>query len=156
MRYEWQSGTNLGVPVEVAAQEITRITTRDGGATPKVIVDEARPEEAPLHPAFEWDDSKAGELFRLGQARNLVRAIVLAPEPEKNETQSPVRAFISVSHPKPSRIYKPTLEVLREPDEAEEVKRRFRHELLALRQRYMALLELDEALNQKVSELLAG
>jgi len=51
----------LGIDAQTAGSELDRIRQRDGTIIPAVVVDEARPEEAPLHPAFEWRDSVAAE-----------------------------------------------------------------------------------------------
>lgn len=41
------------------------------------VVAAARPESSALHPFFEWDDSKAAREYRLGQAKTLVRAVII-------------------------------------------------------------------------------
>lgn len=40
----------------------------------EVVADAARP-DSPLHACFEWDDAKAAGLFRLEQARHLLRSV---------------------------------------------------------------------------------
>ena len=65
--------------------ELTRLHDKYGNLTPHVVVDEARDEESPIHDRFEWDDTKAGEEFRLGQARKLIR-VVLTVGPQGNST----------------------------------------------------------------------
>ena len=46
--------------------ELTRIAAvNDDTLTPELVVEDARPEESPLHAHFEWDDQIAGEQFRL-------------------------------------------------------------------------------------------
>jgi len=152
MKFEYRGpGAPKDIPAGVTGAELTRIAERDGGIVPSAVVEEARPEDAPLHSAFEWDDSIAAEEYRQQQARQLVRAVVLVSEPERNETAPVVRAFVSIRNTAgatpQSRLYKPTLDVLANPDEAEQVKRRLRNEVIALRQRYMSLLELDESVS---------
>lgn len=74
--YKFRSGFQpRGVSAEVAAAELSRIHADHGAIVPAVVVDEARPASAPLHPVFEWDDRTAAEAFREHQARNLVRAV---------------------------------------------------------------------------------
>jgi hypothetical protein len=41
------------------------------------FVDRSRPPAAPTHKFFEWDDARAGELYRRNQARNLVRRVAV-------------------------------------------------------------------------------
>jgi hypothetical protein len=159
MIYEFRGpGAPKDIPAHQVGAELTRIYERDGGITPATVVDEARPPMALLHDAFEWDDSVAAERYREAQARQIVRSVVLVSEPEKRESAPIVRAFVSLSAPKPgaaqARIYKPTLDALNDPAEADDVKRRLRHELLALRRRYMDLLDVSDMI-QAVHEVMA-
>lgn len=62
------------------------------GLTPANVVDVSRPESAPLHAYFEWNDGVAAEKYREVQAGNLIRAIVTV-----TESSGPVRAFVSVT-----------------------------------------------------------
>lgn len=160
MRYEWQGPqAPKHIAVDDAVREITRIQQRDGGATPAALVEESRPPMAPLHTAFEWDDSVAAEQYRQEQARQVIRAVVLVPEPEKREQTPVVRAFVSIANPAgpnpQSRMYKPVLAVLENPAEADELKRRLRNDLLRLRQRYLNIIEMDDMLKEQMQQLIA-
>ena len=53
------------------------IYNRDGEVKASVLVDEARPEESPAHPAFEWRDEVAAEEYRLYQARHLIKRVTI-------------------------------------------------------------------------------
>lgn len=70
----------VGVHASVVGEELRRIHDANGRLTPEIVVDDARPAEAPLHPAFTWDDAKAAEEFRLMEARDLIRAVHLVEE----------------------------------------------------------------------------
>lgn len=48
---------------------------RNGEVKPEWLVKAARDEDHPAHNEFEWDDSIAGEQYRLGQAAALIRRI---------------------------------------------------------------------------------
>lgn len=58
---------------EVINAELTRLYKRDGQLTASKVLDEAKRKTSPLHPKFEWDDKKAGNNYRLMQARTLIR-----------------------------------------------------------------------------------
>ena len=75
----------------VAAVELQRIEQKYGYLTPEFVVDEARPEGSPIHSRFEWDDSVAGEAYRRGQARQLIRIVVV----KNDEDVSPM--FVHVT-----------------------------------------------------------
>ena len=55
-------------------------------------MDISRPESAPLHDEFDWNDASAAEKFREHQARNIINALVVQTE----STQTEVRNFFIV------------------------------------------------------------
>ena len=69
----------LGVDAQTAGSELDRIRRRDGTIRPAAVVDEARPEEAPLHRAFEWRDPVAAEQWREHQASTLIKVVRVVP-----------------------------------------------------------------------------
>lgn len=89
--YKYRGGRGYGVPAQVAGEEFDRIASKFGVLQPKDVVDEARPDDAPLHPAFEWNDFAAAEQFRQSQAREMIREIVVV-RPEA----PPINQFVSV------------------------------------------------------------
>ncbi len=44
-----------------------------GRISPPIVLEDARDPKSPLHNAFEWDDSIAGEKYRLEQAGDIIR-----------------------------------------------------------------------------------
>ena len=91
--YQWRNGSRIrgGVDAQAAGEELDRIRDKHNGLQPQDVVDESKPDEAPLHPCFEWDDAAAANEHRKHQARTLVRSIeVVYPEAE------PEPAFIHV------------------------------------------------------------
>lgn len=48
----------------------------DGMLTAELVVEAARPEDSPIHEAFEWDDDQAGTAYRLWQARQMIKVEV--------------------------------------------------------------------------------
>lgn len=74
--------------------------------TPAILVDDARPEDSPLHKFFEWDDSVAAERYRVHQAQQVVnhlRVIIREEGPARKafhsvtitETEGVERAYVS-------------------------------------------------------------
>lgn len=64
-----------GVSADVAGIELANIRESHGALTASIVVDASRPDSAPLHPVFEWDDFSAAENHRRWQARQLIRAV---------------------------------------------------------------------------------
>lgn len=56
--------------------ELRRLSI-DGTVTPEQVVEAARPDDAPLHGEFNWDDASAAHQHRLDQARTLIKSVRL-------------------------------------------------------------------------------
>jgi hypothetical protein len=56
------------------------------------VVSQAQKEENPLHKYFEWDDAKAGAEYRIWQARQLIKVVVVMLP---NATE-PIQAYVSM------------------------------------------------------------
>ena len=96
MAYAWKkrvAGYAAKVAADEAAAELIRIKTDRGQLRPADVVDESRPDEAPLHPVFEWDDHVAAEAHRCEQARHLIRSVVITGD---DGQPGDVRAFVSI------------------------------------------------------------
>lgn len=91
MVYKWAKGTRHKVDPNVAGAVCEELE-RDGILNAKNLVDISRPESAPLHDEFDWNDASAAEKFREHQARNIINALVVQTE----STQTEVRNFFIV------------------------------------------------------------
>jgi len=60
-----------------------------GVLRPRDVVDFARNPKTVLHDRFDWDDTSAADLYRLEQARHVIRSVVR----------------VTQYHPKPFRLY---------------------------------------------------
>jgi hypothetical protein len=74
----------LHVDAQTAGEELDRIRQEHGTLEPGTVVDESRPDEAPLHPVFEWCDPKAAELYREHQATHLIKQVRVIVPPRLN------------------------------------------------------------------------
>lgn len=96
MVYSWRPGVSPAVPAQVAGEEMERIRVHNNGRlTQEDIVEAAKPKTAPLHPAFEWNDKKAAEQWRLEQASYMIRHIAVAVSGSAD--RAPIRAFVNVT-----------------------------------------------------------
>jgi hypothetical protein len=95
--YIWASGSRFAkstLAPQVAGVELERLQQEHGGRiTPVDVVEAARPVGTPLHPVFEWDDARAGELYRVDQARHVIGAIrVVQPRNDPREEPRSINA----------------------------------------------------------------
>lgn len=54
--------------------------SKDGGVTPQMLVKASKRQDSLLHDQFEWDDQKAGNQYRVWQARQLLRSMTVEVE----------------------------------------------------------------------------
>lgn len=114
--YSFRTGAHVkGVEPPVAGCELERIRRVNAGKLrSKTVVDEARPEQAPLHPAFEWDDAAAAEAHRCQQARELIRAVRV----KYPDSAQPEPAFVHIkAQPAGDSYYQNTRICVGNPDE---------------------------------------
>lgn len=156
--YSWKMNGLYPVPAQQAGEEIERICEKHGGATPKAIVDESRPEHAPLHPIFEWNEPVAAELWREQQARQIVCCLITVEQTAKSSEPVQVRAF---HHAR--QAYHPMSVVVQSRDMMEEVKADALRSMLAFKQKYSVLSEkflevqrVIEAMDKAIPKLKDG
>ena len=140
MIYQIKRGARLpkGISAQVAGDEIERLES-EGRLTPRDLVEDSRPEDAPLHRCFEWDDTVAAERYREAQAHYIIRSIEVTVE----RTEQPTRAFVYTVSDN-SGEYKSIGVVLRDSNSREALLDSARRELLAFRRKYQTLYELSE------------
>ncbi len=89
----------------------------NGILLPEDVVKNARSVKSPLHSHFQWDDSIAGEEYRIWQARQLIKvAVTIIPNFDK-----PIRAYVSLREDRPEGGYRLLVEVLANVDLKEQL-----------------------------------
>lgn len=94
--------------------ELDAIAAEHGGLTPALVLDRARDPRTALHSLFEWDDSVAGERYRLLQAQNLIR-VVATIIPVNDGQPVRVRAYVSLGSERGEGFYRPMRLVMADP-----------------------------------------
>ena len=102
----------------------------------------AKAKSSPLHDLFEWDNDKAGEQYRLWQARELIRvSIRFLPESGTN-----TRVYVSLrsDRTEDGGGYRSMVEVMSDSDQRAQLVSDVLAELKAIREKYAELKELAE------------
>lgn len=144
-KYTWKSGA-IGKIREVSAVKAGKIIDRlgkTGNATPKAIVDEARPVNSDIHNWFEWNDSDAAEKYREDQARDMVQQIVIITEINDNPVEC--RAFVTVIENE-TRQYSPIVQALSQPELRDQVIDAVATEISRLKNKLFIFKGLEEAI----------
>jgi hypothetical protein len=90
-------------------EELALIAKRNRGMiSPDKVVAFAKNKKTALHHSFQWDDRKAGDQYRLWQARQIIRVHVAVI---KDDTK-PVRAYVSLQQDRGAKGYRRTVDVL--------------------------------------------
>ena len=139
MIYKFKSGTRLKVSAQAAGELCAELESQ-GRLTPHEVVEASRPDDAPLHSAFEWDDAKAAEKYRETQASYIIRSVEVVPE----GSSKPTRAFVSLVINENEREYHEINKVLRIRSERELLLEEAKRELTAFKNKYAVLEELAD------------
>ena len=105
------SFVTANVEANVVGNELDRIHQKHGALRPNDVVDEAKPEDAPLHPVFEWDDEVAGQQWRVHTARNLIRSVHVV-----TDNKEPSAVYVNIQNNDKQREYQPIEMVVNKPD----------------------------------------
>lgn len=139
MRYQFRAGTRLpkNLSPETVVTELEKIKAEEGSLTPQAIVDAAQPETSPIHPAFEWDDGKAANHYRVWQARYLVKSV----EVITTERKQALPVFVHVPVAGEPGSYQPTMDVLQDADMLQRALGELRSKLKSAERSVNALME---------------
>ncbi len=118
-------------------QELQVIYEQNQKLTPALVVEVARDPDHPLHHRFEWDDEKAGDKYRLHQARQLIRSVRIRVIDEDDPGNNyEVRAYQAVRQPSGNTAYQSTLELTEDPFMSRLILATMEREWRALKARY--------------------
>ncbi len=120
--------------------ELDRIAKTEGLLHPERVLEVAKDEDNPLHAYFLWDDTEAAELYRIHQARGLIRIYVVhAPRVSRQ-----VRAYVSVPSDRATTGgYRPSATVADSPQWSAEMFNEIEAKVRGLRRSYAYLSFLD-------------
>ena len=124
-----------------------------GELTPQLVVDKARPEGAPLHDRFEWDNEVAGEKYRLVQAQQIIRSVKISFTDQNTGEQKFIRGFHSVREAgdADSEGYRPTEEIVEDDVALKILLRQFEREIRELKRKYGHLAEFAEMVRAAIA-----
>lgn len=126
-----------------------------GELTARLVVDAARPTQSPLHGRFEWDDDVAGDLYRLEQARGLIRSVKLRYGDESDLPSHHVRRFVNVAYrdDTPHATYMPTEEAMADDVTRQIVLRQMKREWVTFKRKYDAYVEFGELIRNEAESI---
>ena len=139
----WKSGSRYSNSIADANKCANEIMSIGGEITRESVLEKARDENTELHKCFEWNDSIAAEKYRLVQAGEVIRFLVIE-EDEKPHDRPEIRIFHITDK---SEGYKPVQYIVKHESEYEKLLAKAWAELRAFKAKYACLEELREILD---------
>lgn len=152
--YKWKPGSHLSTLDAQECGDTLELLRQhhNGRLTAQIVVEQAIDEQSPLHPAFEWDDTKAAEEYRLEQARSLIRSVLIVSE----GTAPEVRAFVTVLQADDQYLsYTHIVQAMENPILREQVLTRAKSELVNWEERYHHLEEFS-MVHHVIAKVVSG
>ena len=136
--FVWTARCKVSIDPQVAGLALKKMAKR-GELTAAAVVDAARPDGAPLHEAFEWDDAIAAEKHRAEQARLILRSIRIVG----GDDQEPERVYWHVAT-ETVDAYVTTARVREEDELRAALLSECVRTLMSARKKYAELVEMAE------------
>jgi hypothetical protein len=137
MIYKFREGYSLPIKAQIVGERLAEIQARHGETFGcDDVLEDARPEDSPLHGCFEWDDTEAAEKYRLDQARKIIRSIeVVVITESKAERKGP--AYVHI--PQATSAYMRTETAMADTDRSAQVIAEAKAQLAGWNRRYRFL-----------------
>lgn len=117
------------------------IRERHGVLTPAIVLEEARPEDSPIHGfVFHVDIAEAAEGYYLERAHRLIQIAKVTVKERENEPARRVRAFVGIPSEDSGYVYEPIGVVV---TDAEKLSRARFEAVRRLREAESAVEDLD-------------
>lgn len=134
MMYKWNAGAPAyKVPPDIVGNAIEGIQNEYGEVTKERVLEAARPEDSPMHDLFEWNDSVAAEKFRLRQAGQILRCLIVVNDEKPDQK---CRAFVRISNYNESGRFIDVNSAMQAESTRQVILRNALHELELFQQKY--------------------
>lgn len=134
--------------------ELMAIRSEYGHLTPANVVRAATDPSHALHDRFEWDDAVAGEKYRLGQARQIIR-VVREAYTDRRGNPADLRAFHAIPRADGEMAYEPLSEIVHDDIASKVLMASMEREWRTLRARYERFAEFRQMILGDLGESAA-
>lgn len=146
-QYSWKKDSWLSTrkfDANEVGYEMEQIDKTYGVVTAEKVVERAENENNLLHDYFEWNNDKAGHLWRLQQARVLIASVEVTYINEEKKEPVTVRAFVNT---KKDQGYQRIEKVVSDVDRYQMLLDKAYDDLRVVRDKYTDLQEIQEKLS---------
>lgn len=141
MKYCWKS-VGFTANADKVGEELERIESREE-LTREAVLEYAKDKKSELNKCFEWDDSIAGEKYRLQQASFVLSSIsiVVSEEPKKA-----TRMYVTIKN-EDKKTYKNIVSVLENEDEYKQLLDKAERDFVSYKEKYQDMVKLKDLKN---------
>ena len=146
-QYSWKAGLTSNYYKKFDANAVgNELETLGDNVTAEQVVEQASKRSSSMHEMFEWDDTKAGYMWRKQQAANILCALHVEYITESKEEKEPVkvRAYVGL---KQRHGYHKIETVVEDVDMYTQLLEKAYNELRGVRNKYKDLGEIQEKLS---------
>ena len=93
--YSFRPHSCIKADPQVAGEICAKLESEDR-LSPENLLDECRPEDAPMHDYFEWDDAIAAEKYRVNQSAHVIRCLQVTVVEDDKKPEEPKKAYFCV------------------------------------------------------------
>lgn len=156
MTYKWKSGSRYANGLAQTAGEICASLEEKGMLTPSHLVNVSRPEDAPLHKCFEWDDRTAAEAYRKNQAMHIIRSIEVVTEDTEGKEASQMSCFYHIELDDVEPHYEHINTIIKNEDKYQSLLASAKKEMTVFCNKYReieALKKVRDAMGEAIEEI---
>lgn len=140
MIYQWKTGARIKTDPVVALNVMSELD-KQGRLNAETLVEVSKPEDAPMHNEFEWNDQVAADEWRKQQARCIIHSITYIDE--NDPKPEPTRVFFNIEEH--SGNYTAIQTIIKSEDKTEALKSQALKELQAFTRKYRTILKAINA-----------
>ena len=148
MKYKWNS-TGFTANADKVGKELEIIEETRELTNSNVLQYAKTHKSSELNKCFEWDDTVAGEKYRMHQATLILGSISIVVV----EQEEPVKAFVNIKTNEEKRIFKSIVKVLENGEEYQQLLEKAERDFISYKDKYNKLVEIKDLKNIIIKNL---
>ena len=134
MKYKWSTASFKNVSADKVGVELEKIENEGRLTNASVLEFAKNNENSELNKCFDWDDTVAGEKWRLQQASSILTSISIVIQEESQENI--VKAFINIKTKDDKREFQNVVSVINNDEAYTQLKDKAEKEFISYKQKY--------------------
>lgn len=143
MVYQWKSGSCIKANPQAAGEQMEMLAASESGLTAETLLEASKPEDAPLHNDYEWNDTKAAVNWRFHQSRHFMISLVTVHVDESSTDEHAEPLIVRAVFPTGQSRYEPLTAIVKEQSKYDKLLETAFRELQSFKKKYETLKELQ-------------